>query len=341
MSRRIGTGVRSAVAGVLALAIGGSLSACAQPPVAAPSGPVALRVGLGYIPSVQFAQFYLAEERGYYRDAGLSVTFENRIDPDLITLIGQGAVDVGMGDGTSVIPAVSRGIPVRYAATIYARFPNVVFAKSSSGIQAPADLAGRSVGTPGRFGSGWIMLQALLASAGLTPEDLEIRDYPDFGQSVALAQGQVDAATGFANNEPVQLRLAGEEVTVLRVDEITPLPGPGLVVGTQTLETKRDALRAFVAATLRAMEEIIASPSVGLEATIARVPELGEDRATQMAILEATIETWASPYTDANGLGAIDRDAWQRSTDFMSQLPGGVVARPVAVDMLVDESLRP
>lgn len=307
---------------------------------ASPSdAPTPLRVGLGFIPSVQFAQFYLAEQRGYYDAAGLDVTFENKIDPELITLLGQGQVDIGMGDGTSVIPAVSQQIPVRYVATVYARFPSVVFAKASSGITEPADLDGRSLGIPGRFGSSWIMLQALLAAAGLTPDDLEIRDYPDFGQSVAVQQDQVDAATGFVNNEPVQLELAGEEVTVLRVDEITPLPGPGLVVGTRTLEAKGEAVAAFVSATLRAMDEIIADPAVGLDAAVARVPELGQDRETQRAILDATIETWQSPYTDANGLGAIDRDAWEKSVSFMSSLPDTVVARPVTVDELVTEVL--
>ena len=39
--------------------------------------PVKLTVGLGYIPNVQFAQFYLADQAGYYRDAGLDVTFQN------------------------------------------------------------------------------------------------------------------------------------------------------------------------------------------------------------------------------------------------------------------------
>ena len=80
--------------------------------------PTKLVVGLGYIPSVQFAQFYLAQQKGYYADAGLDVEFQNKIDPDLITLVGQGAIDVGIGDGTSVIPAVSQRIPVAYIATI-------------------------------------------------------------------------------------------------------------------------------------------------------------------------------------------------------------------------------
>ena len=95
---------------------------------------VPLTVGLGFIPSVQFAPFYLADQAGYYEEAGVDVEFQNKIDPDLITLIGAGSIDAGLADGTSVIPAVSQGIPVRYFATIYGKFPSVVFAKASSGI---------------------------------------------------------------------------------------------------------------------------------------------------------------------------------------------------------------
>lgn len=301
-----------------------------------------LTVGLGYIPSVQFAQFYLADQAGYYRDAGLDVTFQNQIDPELITLVGQGTVDIGMGDGTSVIPARANGIPVRYAATIYARFPSVVFSKASSGIETAADLAGKTLGTPGRYGSSWIMLQALLGSAGLTTDDVTITEFPDFGQGVAVATDQVQAATGFANNEPVQLALLGNEVNVLHVDDVVPLPGPGLVVGDATLANKRDALQAFVGATLRAMNEITADPQVGLDATFAVVPELASDPATQRAILDATIAGWSNAYTDTAGLGAVDPDAWAKSVEFLASMPGSpLTAEPPAVEDLITTDLLP
>ena len=141
-----------------------------------------------------------------------------------------------MSDGTSVIPAVSQGIPIRYIATVYGQFPSIVFGKASSGIKTAADLKGKKIGIPGRYGSSWIMLQALLGSASLTPDDVEIVEYPDFGQGVAVAQGAVDAATGFANNEPVQLELTGTEAFVLHVDDVTPLPGPGLIASTATID---------------------------------------------------------------------------------------------------------
>ena len=216
---------------------------------------------LGYIPSVQFAQFYLADQAGYYRDEGLEVTFQNEIDANLVPKVGQGQVDIGISDGTSVIPAVSQNIPIKYVATIYGQFPSIVFGKASSGIASAADLKGKKIGIPGRYGSSWIMLQALLDSAGLTPNDVLITEYPDFGQGAAVAQGAVDAATGFANNEPVQLELAGTPVFVLHIDDITALPGPGLIVSTATASAKHDAVAGFVRATLKAMGDIVANPT--------------------------------------------------------------------------------
>jgi NitT/TauT family transport system substrate-binding protein len=300
-----------------------------------------LTVGLGYIPSVQFAQFYRAEQAGYYRDAGLDVTFENKIDPELITLVGQGAVDIGIADGTSVIPAVSQGIPVRYVATIYAKFPNIVFARTTSGITQPADLKGKRIGTPGTYGSSWVMLQALLQKAGLTTSDVTIQTYPDFTQAIAVARGQVDAATGFLNNEPIQLKQQGLDTTILSVDDIVPLPGNGLIVGEKTLETKRDALKAFVAATLRAQQEVAANPGLGLDAAIAAVPDLAAQRATQQAILAATITAWSNGYTSAHGPGAINPDDWTRSIAFMQSLPGHLLAKPVTADQIVSTDLLP
>jgi NitT/TauT family transport system substrate-binding protein len=305
------------------------------------SVPSSLTVGLGYIPSVQFAPFYLADEAGYYADSGLDVTFQNKIDPELITLLAQGTVDIGMADGTSVIPAVSQGIPVVYGATIYGRDPNVVFSLADTGIHDVSDLAGKKVGIPGRYGSSWVALQAMLETAGLTPDDLEIVTYPDFGQAVAVSTGQVDAATGFSSNEPVQLALQGLAVNVLNVADIAPLPGPGLVVGRDTLATKGEALRAFTAATIRAMEEIEADPQVGLDATFSRVPELASDPETQRAVLEATIESWTSDYASEHGLGSIDWTAWESGLEIMRTLPGSVVSDSLTVEDLVTDELQP
>lgn len=332
--------MRLVVLGVVGLL----LSACSTGVGTSPSAsitPTTLKVGLGYIPSVQFAPFYYAQRQGYYASAGLAVTLENQTDPELITLVGQGALDVGIGDGTSIIAAAGQGIPVRYIATLYAKFPNVVLARASTGIKVAADLKGHSLGTPGQYGSGWIMLQALLHSAGLTPADLTITQYPDYGQATALAQNAVDAATGFVNNEPVVLARQGVPVNVLTVDQITPLPGPGLITGVSTISSKHDALKAFVAATLRAMTEIQADPQKGVDATFAIASDLSSDPALQRAILDATIATWSNDYTAAHGIGAINPDAWTASVTFMRSLPDAGVSTDIGLDKLISTDLLP
>lgn len=336
---------RFAALSALGLSLALVVAACGPGGTASPTlagdptaQPTTLKVGLGYLPSVQFAPFYFAQQAGYYRDAGLEVTFENKIDPDLIPLVGQGTLDIGVADGTSVITAASQAIPIRYVATIYGTYPSIVFAKASSGIKTAADLKGRKIGIPGKYGSSWIMLQALLASAGLTPDDASVIEYPDFGQGVAVQQGAVDAATGFANNEPVQLELSGSPAVVLHVDDVVALPGPGLIAATQTIVAKRDAVEAFIAATLRAMTEIAATPSLGLDASIAAVPELGKDRATQAAILDATIATWSAP-GGGGAFGTIDTAGWKASIEYMTTL--GMVPNPVTVDDVVQADLAP
>ena len=52
------------------------------------------------------------------------------------------------------------------------------------------------------------------ASKGQANAPYTIVEYADFGQAVALREGQVDAATGFANNEPVQLALVPDDGAV-------------------------------------------------------------------------------------------------------------------------------
>lgn len=338
------------VLGLLVAACNAGTSPTSAPPSAGASGaaspstaagpsaePVKLAVGLGFIPSVQFAPFYLADQAGYYAAAGLEVEFQNNSDPNLVVLVAQGAVDVGISDGTSVIPAVSRGIPIKYVATIYGKFPSIVFSKTSSGIATAADLKGKTLGIPRKDGSSWVMLQALLKSAGLTPADLTITEYPDYGQSAAVAAGAVQAATGFINNEPIQLQLTGEEITVLGIDDITPLPGPGLIAGVATLESKRDAIAAFVGATLRAMREISTNPQSGLDAAIKAVPDLAKAREAQSAILAATIDAWSGVVQQGDGLGALDPTGWTASIAYMTEL--GLVAKPLTVVDVLDPGL--
>lgn len=334
-------GVSLAALALVAAACGGSTTPSALPSA---SGAEKLTVGLGYIPSVQFAPFYLAAQRGDYGAAGLEVKLQNQIDPDLINLVGTGALDLALADGTSVIPAVSQGIPIRYIATIYGVLPNVVIARVDSGIATPQDLRGKRIGTPGRYGSGYLTLLGILADAGLNEGDLSIELFPDFGQTQALISGSVDAVTGYANNDLVQAKAAGVKVVAFYASKSAPFAGPGLIASESTIASKAGALRAFIAATLGAMEAIEADPTIGVDAAGIVIPELVADdaaRARTLEVLNATIEIWRGAVQRERGLGSIDSNGWITSIGFLRSVPGQVVATGLAIDDLIDETLLP
>jgi NitT/TauT family transport system substrate-binding protein len=272
------------------------------------------------------------------------VTLQNQIDPDLISLVGSGGIDLALADGTSVIPAVSQGIPVRYITTIYGILPNVVIARANAGITSASDLAGKKVATPGQYGSGYLTLLGILGDAGLGIGDVQLDLYPDFGQTQALISGAADAATGFANNDLVQAEAAGLELSVFYASASAPFAGPGLISSPTTISAKGEAIRAFIRVTLDAMEQIAANPQLGVDAAAQVVPELIADAAASaraLAVMEATIKIWRGPVQVASGLGAIDRDGWATSMKFLQALPDQNVRADLTVDELIDESLLP
>jgi len=302
--------------------------------VPSPSGqlrPVTLL--LSYRPDVQFAPFYVAQQEGYFADAGLEVTIEHRDGPDVIRLVADGQAEFGVADATDVMISRTSGIPIKYVSTLYARFPVALIGAPDLVPAHPAELAGLRIGTPGRYGSSWAALLAVLDAGALTADDVTIREYPAFNQVEGLLNGDVDLITGFRVNEPLQLKAQGRDVAMLTVDDIAPLPGPGLVVGDDLLGADRDLVSAFADAVWRAQDAIAGDLELGLQDAINEVPTIAEDTATARAVLSATVDLWRN----ASGAvsSAIDTDVWSSGYDTMVRL--GLIDGSVAVDEMYDE----
>lgn len=285
---------------------------------------------LGFRPDVQFAPFYLAQQDGFYADAGLDVTIEHRQAPDVQRLAADGQAEFGVADATDVMIARTSGIPIRYVSTLYQRFPVALIGPSDVVPTDPAGLAGMSIGTPGRFGSSWHALLALLDAGGLTEDDVTIREYPQFNQVDGLTNGDVDLITGFRNNEPLRVEARGVDVSLLTVDEVAPLPGPGVIVGDELLASDPDLVRAFVDATAAAQAAVIADPDRGFEAAEVAVPTIAEDPEVARAVLEATVELWAG---DGFADGAVDLDLWRAGYQTMLRL--GFIDGSVPLDEMI------
>jgi NitT/TauT family transport system substrate-binding protein len=304
-------------------------------PSASPSEDAQLRpvrLLLGFRPDVQFAPFYLAQQGGYFADQGLEVTIEHASGGELIRLVADGQAEFGVADATDVMIARTSGIPVRYFSTLYRSFPVAVIGSDGDVPTDPGELAGRSIGTPGQFGSSWHALLALLDAGGLTPADVRIREYPQFNQVEGLLGGDVELITGFRSNEPLRLEAEGVETDLLLVDEIAPLPGPGLIAGDEVLDTEVDLAKAFAHAVELAQEAIVQDPDLGLAAAVETVPTIGEDEATALAVLEATIAVWLGNLTYPNNV--VDQTIW--CPGYRTMLGLGFIDGSVPIEDMVD-----
>lgn len=287
---------------------------------------------LGFRPDVQFAPFYLAQQAGYYADAGLEVIIEHRQSPDVIRLVAAGDAEFGVADATDVMVSRTGGIPVVYVASLFSQFPVAIIGAAGDVPEAPDGLAGTSIGTPGRFGSSWHALLALLDAGGLSEEDVEVREYPQFNQADGLANGDVELITGFRNNEPLRLAARGIEVELLTVDDWAPLPGPGVIIGDELLSSRPELARAFAEATLRAQREVITDPESGLRAAQEAVPAVGEDLDTGRSVLEATAELWSGEQA-----GRIDLERWRSGYEILRRL--GFIDGSVPVEEMIAPGL--
>ena len=300
---------------------GGLLAGCLSPGptgTASVSEPLrAVTLLLGFRPDVQFAPFYVAQQEGFYADAGLEVTIEHRQAPDVQRLVADGQAEFGVADATDVMIARTAEIPIRYVSTLYQSFPVALIGEAGTVPADPADLAGMRVGTPGPFGSSWHALLALLDAGGLTADDITVREYPQFNQVDGLANGDVDLITGFRNNEPLQLEDRGMSVDLLTVDDIAPLPGPGMIVGDELLESDPELVQAFVEATAAAQAAVIDDPDLGFAAAEVAVPEISENPNVARAVLDATVDLWEG---EGFANGAIDEELWAIGYETMQRL---------------------
>lgn len=279
-------------------------------PSSTPTGVSNLSIGLGYIPDIQFAPFYVAQSKGYYREAGLNVTFHHGIVNDLIGSMVLGKDTFVFASGDEVLVARSKNLKVIDVSTIFQKYPVSLIVPANSPIKTLADLKGHTIGEPGPYGATHIGLLALLYQAHLTPNDVHIQAI-GFTQVAALLGHRVDAVMGYSNNEPLQLRKQGFAVRTFDVSDYQPLVSNGIITTEDTYHNQPQLVQNFVKATLKGLQYVIANPADAVQISTSYVP--GMDTAKAMTVLQATIPLW-----QGNGrLGYNDSAAWQSMEQFL------------------------
>ena len=279
---------------------------------ATPTTPTkSVSIGLGYIPDVQFAPFYVAKSKGYYTNAGLNVTFNHGIVPDLFGSMVAGRNTFVFAGGDELLAARDKNVKAIDVATIFQKYPVSLIVPADSPIKTLAGLKGHSIGVPGAYGSTYTGLLALLYKANLTLSDVKLQPI-GFTQVAALASHKVDAVMGYSNNEALQLPKRGLPVRTFNVSDYQPLISNGIITTEDTYHNQPQMVRAFVQATLKGLKDVIADPSGAIDICKTYIPTL-TDTSQALDVLKATIPIWQSNSQP----GYNDSAAWQSMEQFL------------------------
>lgn len=267
---------------------------------------------MGYIANIQFAPFYVAVEKGYFKNAGIEIEFDYKFETDGVALVGAGELPFAVVSGEQVLLARGQGLPVTYVAAWYQQYPVSVVAKSEANVIVPQDLKGKKIGLPGLFGASYIGLRALLNAGKLTEGDVTL-DAIGFNQVELVAAGQQDIVVGYTANEPIQLRARGIPVTEIRVADYAQLAANGLLASEKVIAENPELVRAFVGAFLKGLKDTMENPDEAFTISasyIPNFPDLGVD--VQKQVLETSIGQWKT-----DRLGYSDPQAWENMQDVL------------------------
>jgi NitT/TauT family transport system substrate-binding protein len=163
--------------------------------VAARAEPITIAI----VPSVPAGSTLIAEEKGYFREAGLEVKIE-RIDSlgKAVAFLAANHVQVAQGGiNAGILNAMGQGLPVTLAldggsTPLYHKI--LVRRGLEDKIKAVADLKGRTVGLSAPGSTSMYEMAMTLATAGLTLKDVEVKHLAFSQMATALANGALDAA---------------------------------------------------------------------------------------------------------------------------------------------------
>jgi putative hydroxymethylpyrimidine transport system substrate-binding protein len=202
----------------------------------------------------------IAQEKGYFADAGLEVEIVAPADPSAPPkLVAAGQADIAISYQPQLHLQIAEGLPLVRVGTLVATPLNCLLVLEEGPVKSLADLKGRKVGYS-VAGVEEALLTGMLAPHNVTPSDIELINV-NFSLSPALMSGQVDAVIGaFRNFELNQMDIEGvkgrcfylEEEGIPSYDELIYVANPA--------NMDADKMARFIGATELATQFIINNP---------------------------------------------------------------------------------
>lgn len=244
-----------------------SCTAAPATPTQPPLQPVTLQ--LQWVTQAQFAGYYVALDKGWYREEGLDVT----IKPGGPNIIAADAVSSGVADfGTSlladIIVAIQNGKSLVSISQVQQSNGLLLVAWKSSGIATPHDFTDKKVGV---WLGGWeAQFNALVAKENIAPDSYELVAQ-GFSMDPFLAH-ELDVASAMIYNEfqvVLESGVSADELNIIDyADYGLAFPGDVLFTSTDTAKNQPDLCVRMVRASLRGWQYAIDHPDEAAEIVI-------------------------------------------------------------------------
>jgi len=191
----------------------------------------------------QFAGYYAAIEKGYYRQEGLDVSLrEAAPGKDPVRVVTNGAAEYGVG-ASELMLRRAHGVQVMVLAVIFQHSPFVLLTHGDAGI---GDLAGKRIMLDPNDTEAVAMLKRGGLSAGayrIIRNSLDLEDW---------VQGRVDAIDAYITDQPFALSQRGIPYRMFKpIDSGVDFYGDNLFTTEQEIHAHPERVKAFLRASLR------------------------------------------------------------------------------------------
>lgn len=291
------------------------------------------------------APLLLAYDEGYFDEEGIDVTLvPGKGSTDALSRIASGEFDLGSADMNAL--AIWRdenpGKDLKAIYVIYNSAPLAVLSRPSLGVIGPQDLEGRTLGAPPTDGA-FAQWPTFVVANGIIEDRVTIRDVSFSEREALLAQGEVDAITGFSFTSWVGLQSSGvpsSDISLMLMSDFgLDFYGNVIVVNPGFAEQHPEAAKGFIRAAIRGYQDTIANPSAAIDHVLSRAPQLqGEPELTQLVM--AIGHHIVTEEVRTSGLGAVDE---HRLNSAIAQLDSvhQFAQAPGAADLFDDSFLPP
>jgi NitT/TauT family transport system substrate-binding protein len=305
-----------------------------------------IRVQLPFLKQSLDAPLIWAIEKGYFAEEGLNVEYERGFgNADTISKLGTGKYDIGFSDIYNAMEFNDKNPSEKIiAVAMYQnKAPFSIITFKDKGIKTPADLVGKKLGAPA--GDGPRKLFPLFAKeVKIAPDSVTWETMEPKLRETFLLQGNVDAVSGFYTSVIPSLIKGGktmDDIQIFFYDEYgLDFYGNGILVKADFAEKNPQAIKSFLKAYFRGMQEVVKDPTAAVDLVISTDQSKLMDRDAEKLRLKLAIERmYVTPELEASGFGGVDMKRFEKS---VAQTVEGFKLNPVtAADLFTDKFLPP